>query len=981
MASVAHIIRRRRTRKTRWRTAQAQNRRWLAVVTVIVLLVAVIPAGVTLGGAAWLYLDAVKNLPTPEQSMALGPAVGPTQLYDRSGATLLFTAQALSSEAENWVTLDSLPPYVLQATLLMEDPAFLDSTAFDPLSTFSKMWRNILLGPLAQDSTLTGRLARNVVAPLPDNPSVDDIAREIALVAEIERRYSPEQILEWHLNTNYYGSQAYGIGAAAQIYFGKRAQDLTLDEAALLAAIPLAPQYNPLDNEAAARGRQNDVLRALRTADDITADQFDQAAATLTPLTITTASGQQIAPEFTVYARRQAEDILRAQGRDGAGLVTRGNLKITTSLDLDLYYQSECALRSYLARLEGAAPPASAGDGQACQAALYLPPDVTALAANAPDQGQLVIIDVATGEIKSMLGAATAVDAQPGPTLFPFVYFTGFIRSSDNAAKMVLDIPRTFPGAAEGLIYTPNNPDGSFRGPVNLRDAMAAGLLPPAAQIAREQGLDNVLRYAHRIGLNSLGEDGRYDLSLLERGGAVSVLDMSYAYSVLAGLGDMRGLRVSAVGQGYRQVNPIAVLRIEDAEGNLLWDYNAEQVALNQVAVFPHNVGYIINNILADQETRREVLGDTGVLELPRTAAVVNGLVGDASGSWTVGYTPQLVAGVHLERADGEPMALDPLGLTGAAPVWRAVMQYAHDRDNLPPADWERPEDVVQMTVCDKSGLLPSTVCPVRNDVFVAGRAPTVTDTYWQNVEINSQTRQLATANTPRELRSSTLYFIPPPEAEDWWQANNLPLPPKEYDTVSFPELLSSVQILQPAQFAYIGGAVDIRGTLDPANMQFFQLSYGQGPNPNEWFQIGGQQTEFRPGSTLGSWDTTGLNGLYNILLTVQRNDNTAESKTVQITVDNAPPTVTLTAGEPGRIYRLPGDSVISLSADVQDTYSINRVEFYQNGQFLGSDTQWPYGFDWDITQTGTEVFSAVAFDAVGNQASAEATVEIIRGS
>jgi hypothetical protein len=262
----------------------------------------------------------------------------------------------------------------------------------------------------------------------------------------------------------------------------------------------------------------------------------------------------------------------------------------------------------------------------------------------------------------------------------------------------------------------------------------------------------------------------------------------------------------------------------------------------------------------------------------------------------------------------------------------------------------------------------------------VAGRAPTQTDTYWQSVEINSQTRQLATANTPRELKTSTLYFIPPPEAQEWWQANNLPLPPKEYDTISFPELLSSVQILQPAQFAYVGGKVDIRGTLDPANMQFFQLSYGQGPNPTEWFQIGDRQTEFKPGSTLGSWDTSSLNGLYNILLTVQRNDNTAETKTVQVTVDNTPPTITLSAGEPGKIYKLPGDTVVSLSADVQDTYSINRVEFYQNGQFLGSDTQWPYGFDWDITQTGTQTFSAVAFDAVGNQANSEVTVNITRG-
>jgi hypothetical protein len=283
--------------------------------------------------------------------------------------------------------------------------------------------------------------------------------------------------------------------------------------------------------------------------------------------------------------------------------------------------------------------------------------------------------------------------------------------------------------------------------------------------------------------------------------------------------------------------------------------------------------------------------------------------------------------------------------------------------------------------VCEKSGLLPNDVCPVRNEIFIAVRPPTQTDTYWRSVEINNQTFQLATASTPAGLRSSTLYFIPPPEAMDWWVANNQPLPPEDYDNISRPNLLSTVQILQPAQFAYVGGQVDIRGSLDPVDMQYFQLSYGQGPNPTEWFQIGERQTEFRPGSTLGTWDTTGLSdGLYILRLSLQHNDNTAENGTIQVTVDNTPPTVTLTAGEPGRIYTLPNDQVISLVADVQDTYTVSRVEFYQDGQFLGSDTEYPFGFNWNINQTGTTTFSAVAFDRVGNQASSEITVEITRG-
>ncbi len=976
MASVAHIIRRRRSREKRREIRRARGRAGGLIVLLLVLLIVVVPAGVTLGGAAWMYLDAVRGLPTPAETVTLGPAIGPTALYDRSGATLLFSAQ--SGERE-WVPLNSLPAYVADAMLLTEDADFLEKSGFDALNTFSKMWRNVLIGPLAIDTSLTGRLVRNVIAPLPEAPGAADIGREIALVAEIERRYPPAQILEWHLNTNYYGSGAYGIAAAAEIYFGKQATELTLDEAAMLAAIPLAPQYNPLEDEVAARGRQLDVLRAMRAAERISGEQFDSAAVTLTRIQSGAGAAQQIAPTFTVYARLQAQNILNAQGRDGARLVARGGLKITTTLDLDLYYQAECAAETHLARLSGMPVPTSARDGSPCQAALYLPGSSTIDTSGAPDEAALILIDATTGEIRSMVGTATAVNRQPGLTLYPFIYFTAFVSSSTNPARMVLDIPRTFPGAVEGLIYTPNNPDGQFRGPLNLRDAMAAWLLPPAAQIAREEGLDAVLRIAHRLGLNSLGEDGRYDLSLLERGGAVSVLDMTYAYSVFAAMGDMRGVRVGAIGRGYRQLDPVAVLKIEDADGTVLWEYTAEQAALNQVSIFPKSAGYIVNDILADQPTRRSILGEVSVLDIPRSAAVVNGLAGDGTNDWTVGYTPQLVMGVHLGRADGAVMALDPLGLNGAAPIWRAVMQYAHERDSLPPLEWPRPEDVIERAVCDRSGLLPNEVCPIYNEVFIAGRTPTQVDRYWQTVEINSQTRQLATASTPRELKTDSLYFIPPADAEDWWEANNMPLPPTEYDTVSRPELFSSVQILQPRQFDYVGGVVDVRGSLDPANMQYFTLAYGQGPNPTSWIQIGERQTVFNPGTSLGRWETGGLNGLYNILLTVVRNDNTVETKTVQVTVDNTPPTISLSAGEPGRVYRLPGDTTIPLVADVQDGYAINRVEFFQNGQLLGSDTEYPFGFDWNITRTGTEIFSAVAFDAVGNQSNAEITVEIAR--
>ncbi|MEZ4669807.1 MAG: transglycosylase domain-containing protein [Anaerolineae bacterium] len=891
----------------------------------------------------------------------------------------------LSDQADSqrqWFRLADLPGYVAQATLRAEDPDYLDMQPESLFSTFSRLWENALFGSYRLDRSLTGRLVRGVIQPLPERPTSDAVGREIALVSEIERRYTPQEILEWYLNTMDYGNQAYGIQAAARTYLGKDAVELTLDEAAMLAAIPLATQYNPLDNETAARGRQRDLLRAMRTANEITSEQYDVAATTQTSILLTLNQPDQLAPAFVAYARRQAQDILNAQGRDGTQLVARGGLKIITTLDLDLYYQSECTLRAQMARLAGQNTTVETLDGQPCSASFDLPQNAAALAGSAPDTGTVVILDAATGEIKTMIGTATKLDAQPGPTLYPFVYFAGFVSARSTPGSMVLDIPRQFPGAAENLIYTPTNPDGRFRGPLNLRDAMSGWLLPPAAQVASESGLGRVLSFAHRIGLNSLGEDGRFDLSLLERGGAVSVLDMAYAYSVFASMGDMRGVPVQPVGLGYRQRSPVAVLRIEDEAGNIVWQYDEQQVALNQVGIYPHDVGYLLNDILADQTVRRQILGDSAsVLDLNRKAAVVSGLAGDRTEDWTVGYTPQLVTAVYLKRGDGAALSLDPNGLQGAAAVWRVLTQYAHDRSGLPPADWARPDGVINLNICERSGLLANGDCPVRNELFLAaGLQPTETDTYWQKVLINSQTGQRATASTPNELRVSSLYFIPPDEARSWWEANNLPLPPTQYDSLSRPTLFSAVQILQPQPLAYVGGAVDVRGTMDTAGLKYFQLSYGQSESPTSFFSIAGQQTSFTQGTSIGTWDTNGLSGLYTLLLTVVREDNTSEQASVQVIVDNTAPTITLIPTEPGKVYRWPVDTVIPLEAAAQDDYQVQRVEFYAGDQLVATDTEAPYALDWTIPNAGDVVFTAVAFDAVGNQASSSVTVQVARG-
>jgi membrane peptidoglycan carboxypeptidase len=965
-----------------------RNRFWWGLAAVAFVIFFVLPVGGALAGAAALYVGPAGRIPSPEASVRALTSENVTRFYDRGNSVLLYSLQDPLGERRRWVELDTLPPYVPVLTLLLEDPDFLQATRFDPLGAAVSLWANALFETQPEDSSITGRLVRNVIAraPLTGETSQNrQRSDEIAMAAEIERLHAPQDILEWHLNTSDYGSEAYGIEAAAQIYLGKRSVDLTLAETALLAAIPNAPQYNPYDDETAARARGLDALRALRGAGVINDDQLAAAAQELSTLVIQRGSYvPQLAPDFMAYARRQAETILTSLGYDGRQMVARGGLNITTTLDTDLYLQAECALRQQIARLNEQAEPVAALDGSACVGAAFLP-DSGGSPGLPPDSGQLVVLDAQTGEIRALAGNAVADTFQPGVTLQPFVYLDAFVKPQrlTSPASMVLDVPSSLPGAEEGLIYNVANPNGRFYGPMNLRSAMGAWLNPPAAETAFRQGMSSILSTARQLGLNSLNEDV-YDLMLLERGGTVAPLDLAYAYSVFAGMGQMRGVPVEPIAGGFRGRDPVAVRTITDASGRVLWSYDgaaaAECRSLDTCApILEDGLAYLVNDVYADAETRWRTLGQQNPTALNRPAAVVNGVVDSGADDWTIGYTPYLVTAVHLDRTDGTAMGLTPFGVEGAATVWNAIMEYAHARDGLAASNWERPSIVVEQPVCEVSGLLPTGICPTYREVFRDGMQPRQADTYWQEYEVNSQTGQLATVSTPPELISRERFFVPPDAALAWWRDNGQPLPPQDYDTVSVPQTVSAVRFTAPDAYSYVGGVTDLFGAIELDNVQDFQVSYGQGLNPSQWIDLGGRQTSFDPARPLATWDTSGLDGLYSLLLTVTTADNRTETDAIQVTVDNQPPSVTLAQSEPGKVYQFPLDREIALEAQAADNIAIARVEFYHNGQLLGSDENWPYQLNWRIEAPGTQTFRAVVFDAVGNRAEGELTVEVVR--
>lgn len=990
------IVWRRRNRQERQRALQAQRRVWTIFFGAMFVVFFMVPLGGAVTAAALTYAQAAAYLPPAGDDLvsslrAMAAEAGTTtEFYDASGGQLLFRARDPLADALAWTTLDTLPPYVIDAALIAEDPDFLTSAGFDLGATLLNLWQTILIAPPPPDVSVTARLARTTLLSLPDTPSASDRGLEIALVAELERRYTPEQILEWHLNTNYYGGDVYGIDAAAQTYFNKRAVDLSLDEAALLAAIPLAPQYNPFDNEVAARGRQRDLLTAMLTAGVIAPDQYERAAAATTVVQRgTSASAADIAPDYVAYARRQAEAILSGLGLDGTRLIARGGLRITTALDLGLQAQADCTLRTQIAALNDAPAPTTALDGGRCVGAELLPQlsaDALLATGPQPDSGSVVILDAQTGVLRALVGPGTSAVFQPAGSLLPVVYFEGFnggLGGLYTPARMVFDIPAQFPGSEEGLIYTVSNLDGRFRGPMNLREAMGAALIPPAADVAYRQGMSNILRTAHLLGLNSLDENG-YDLMLLERGGTVAPLDIAYIYSVFAALGDMRGVPIAPVAPGFRGRDPAAVLQIEGPDGSPIWSYDAEAAATCRTLdvctpLIERGLAYLVNDVLGDAETRRPIYGDNSPLTLTRPAAVVNAISGDRVDHWAVGYTPQVVVAVHLGRADRSTVDLPGFALDGPASVWHALMEYVHGRDLLPVLDWPRPDNIIETLVCEVSGLSPNGVCPTHREIFLDGTQALAVDTYWQTVTINSQTGQLATVNTSSALRAEARYFVPPDEAMDWWTANNQPLPPTEVDTVSVPQAVSAARITAPQNYSYVGGQVTIDGQITVDDIRFYEVAFGEGLNPTQWITL--NQAEMAPqrGEPLAAWNTEGLDGLYSIRLLLTRGDNSVDSSVVLVTIDNVAPTITLTTSEPGRVYRFPTDQTIAVTAEAADNLQVNRVEFYRGDTFLGADTNWPYSFEWDIQRPGSERFRAVVVDAVGNSAESELVIEVLR--
>lgn len=914
----------------------------LAVGTLALVLLAL-----TFITLAWSYSDLTANLPPISKLPTMlnaedGLYLEPTRFYDRTGQHLLFTLQDPGAERRYLVfdpqKPDHLSPFLIKVTIDIEEPNFWNSPGFSLTR---------LTDP--EPVTIAERLVDRLL--LDQEPAgLRRALRMRLLAAQITSRYGRAQVLEWHLNSAYYGRLAYGAESAARLYLEKSASVLNLVESALLVAAEQAPALNPADTPEAAIERTDAILTRLLADGKIPQEEYDQANISALKLNVLTSAKPGIAPAFTNLALDQ---LVRRFGRFRIEL---GGLHVITSLDIHQQEQLACGLEAHLNRLEGRAASSNTSSGQSCETSQLLPAMPTSFQPLPSSmEGSAVVLDTATGQVLALAGDTTRTEEsailsghQPGTLLTPFLAISAFARGF-GPASLMWDIP----GQLVPELEAAANPDGNFVGPLRLREALVSDNLVPLQQLLNEIGPDTAWKQAETLGLRGLSGLPRADHLLIE-GGSVNLVDMAQAYSTIANQGILIG-RKDKTGR----IESSLLLKVSDNQGRIL----LEDAAADSQPVLTSSLAYLVHHVLSDEPSRWPYLGYPNPLEIGRPAGAKIGFAASGRQAWTAGYTPQRLVITWLGLPDEASQKVAP---RFAADLWHALIQNASR--NLPADGWKIPMGVSKMDVCSPSGLLPTRACPtVVSEIFLAGNEPTGPDTLYKTFQVNRETGYLATVFTPPELVEERTYLVLPEEAQSWGLLAGLPIPPQGYDRIQSPTILPFTQISEPAQFSVVHGQLIIRGTAAGNGFVYYQLQNGEGLNPSAWLPIGDAQRTPVQNGVLGIWDTSGLNGLFALRLQVVRKDQLLETAILQITVDNTPPRLRILY--PGEGQRLPiSNQPITLQTDTSDTVGLQKVEFYIDGLIIGSQTSSPYSLAWQPLN-GHHTLKIIAYDLAGNTA------------
>lgn len=963
---------RRRARRRKSKGAPIPLKLGLASALVLALLT-VTNAAIALGGVAGAYAYFVKDLPNPEELGQRTAQFKTTKIYDRTGKHVLYEIFDPQGGKRTRIPLKDIPKDCINATIAFEDKDFYTNPGIDFRGLARAVWYTARGERIMGGSSITQQLVKNVL--LSPEVTIERKIKEIILSIEVSRRFTKDQILEMYLNEINYGNLSYGIQAAAENYFGKDAKDLTLAECALLAGLPQAPARHTASIEAM-KAQRALVLDSMMREGYITPAQA--VAAKAAPISLRQQRFLIEAPHFVMYVRELLER------RYGTEMLYKGGLSVYTTLDLDMQHLAEQHVRAQVAKLKDRYNAHNA-----------------ALVAIKPDTGEILTMvgsaDYFDPSIDGQVNIALS-DRQPGSAFKPFAYVAAFgaadLKDADgnpkpplSPATMVMDVRTSFDDRPNPP-YIPENVDGKFRGPLRLRQALAISENVPAIKVTQYAGVKNVIDVAHRMGITGLTREGFYGLSITLGGGEVKLLDLVYAYAVFANNGVMVGAPVpnNERKAGMRELEPVAILKVVDANGNILEEYREP----HRKQVIPAPQAYMITDILSDNVARSALFGWNSPLRLSRPAAAKTGTTTDWRDNWTVGYTPELVAGVWVGNSNNEPMKKS-YGSTAAAPIWHDFMEDVYKQiapfKDRKPTPFKEPPGLERAEVCAVSGLKPTPYCPNRTvEIFLKGQAPTKECDVHQVFKIDRVTGKLATPQTPLEDIEEKVFEVYPPEANDWVREANIPQPPKEYSERGS-GLSGEVAILEPRPYAYVRGIVPIRGNAKIRDFQFYRLEYGEGLTPSGWVQIGPVHYNVVDNGLLETWDVSNLNsGLYMLQLSVVQQNNNYNQIAIPVTVDNISPIVKVTYPYTNEVFYFKPDNPekLRIQAEATDNAAMDRVEFYMDDQIIGSSTVAPYNIFWPIVLTktvqgklvtDTHTIYAIAFDAAGNQQRSEPVV------
>lgn len=643
------------------------------------------------GGALFIWLATIQ---IPDfKAFDERKVANSTKIYDRTGKVALYDIH--NDVKRTVIPLAEMGMNIQNATLSIEDADFYQHGGLRVKSIFRALFANFTSGKVTQGgSTITQQVVK--LSLLTDEQTITRKIREAILTLKLEKAIGKDQILEIYLNEVPYGGLVYGVEEASKTYFGKDAKDLTVPEAAYLAAITKGPSlYSPYGkNVQLLEDRKNLVLSKMKDQGYITADEYEKDKAEKVTF-LPQEQGAIKAPHFVFFIKDYLEQAY------GADMVESGGLKVTTTLDYDLQQKAEKAITDHIGSIEKNYNGSNAA---------------------------LVAIDPKTGQILSMVGSRgyfdKAIDGnfnvatalrQPGSSFKPFVYATAFEKGY-TPETILWDVPTEFNASCDSSgtstkanCYNPADFDNAFRGPMTIRDALAQSINVPAVKALYLVGVKAATKTALDMGIKSLNDPERYGLTLVIGGGEVSLLDMTTAYGAFADEGTYHPYQ--------------GILKIEDSHGNVLEDYSD-----HSTQAIPKNVALTISDILSDNQARIPTFGANSPLVVPGyDVAAKTGTTNANKDAWTMGYSPTLAVGVWVGNNDNKPMKKGGAALAG--PIWNQFMSGALPK--FPSETFEAPAPIV---TADK---------PVFHGIWQGGESFT----------IDTVSGKLATDATPPETR------------------------------------------------------------------------------------------------------------------------------------------------------------------------------------------------------------------------------------